>query len=187
MSKSNNLFYFIAGAASAGLLSFLSHLRSAHNVRRNASRMATIERLDGRAEIPPLRPLPEGLTPLEDARRELASHQSGSLTVLLVGPPSTGKTQAIRSYVAHAGVPALFVRVHSLLAQDPQYTSARFKDLAARASAVAPAIVVLDGIDEATGETLQELTREILQLPQRLLFVGVAQQEIPVFARHLRL
>lgn len=181
------LFYFLAGAATATALTFLSKVRSAHKVRREASVMATVERLDGRAEIPALREVPASFGPLESARQELSLHQGGPITVLLVGPPSVGKTRSVRSFVAHTGVPALFVQVHSLLSQAPQYLDARIKDLATRAAALSPAIVVLDGIDEAQGEALTKITEEILQIRSRLLVIGTARQEVPGFGALVQL
>lgn len=181
------LLYFAAGAATATALRFYSHVKEAKRVRKETSGRASVERLDGRADIPPVQPIPAELQPLEALRESLLHLGGGSLRVLLVGPPSSGKTRFIRSYVAHLGVPALFVRVHSLLVDRPELLESRIQDLSERAEKLSPCIVVLDGLDEASSAAVSLIGQHLLTSSGRLLWIGTSRIEIPGFDSVLRL
>jgi hypothetical protein len=189
MYATNNIrsfVFFLAGAAAATAAQFLLHLKKAKKVREEASGRATVERLDGRADIRPLTPLPPELHPLEELRTKLTQQASGSLRILLQGPPSSGKTRLVRAYVAHLGLPALFVRVHALFAERPGLLQSRLEDLAERAEKLAPALIVLDGLDEAPAEALPEMQRLLWSTEHRLLWIGTSRTEIPGFESTLR-
>jgi hypothetical protein len=181
------LLYFTAGAVVATALRFLSHVKEAKKVRKETSGRATVERLDGRADLPPLQPIPAALQPLEELSESLLRLRGGSLRVLLQGPPSSGKTRLIRAYVAHLGVPSLFVRVHSLQVEHPELLESRIKDLSERAEKLAPCIVVLDGLDEASAEVLSFMQQHLWNGTSRLLWIGTSRTEIAGFESVLRI
>jgi ATPase family associated with various cellular activities (AAA) len=181
------LFYFAAGAAAATALRFYSHVKEAKKVRKETSGRATVERLDGRADIPPIQTIPVELQSLEELRASLALLHGGSLRVLLQGPPSSGKTRFIRSYVSHLGVPALFVRVHALLVDHPALLASRIEDLSERAEKLSPCIVVLDGLDEASAEVISLMQQHLWNSTKRLLWIGTSRTEISGFESVLRI
>jgi hypothetical protein len=180
-----SLSFFIAGAVAATAAQFFVHVKKAKKVRKEASGRATVERLDGRADIRPLSPLPTDLHLLEEMRVKL-TQQGGSLNVLLLGPPSSGKTRLVRAYVAHLGLPALFIRVHSLFPERDDLVQSRIDDLAERAQKLAPAIVVLDGLDEAPPEEIALMRQKLWETSHNLLWIGTSRSEIEGFTSILR-
>ena len=181
------LLYFAAGAAAATALRFYSHVKEAKRVRKETSGRASVERLDGRADIPPIQPIPAALQPLEALRESLLLSHGGSQRVWLLGPPSSGKTRFIRSYAAHLGVPALFVRVHSLLVERPELLASRIQDISERAAKLSPCVVVLDGLDEASEAALSLMQEHLWSGTSRLLWIGTSRAEIEGFTSVLRI
>jgi hypothetical protein len=187
MNLVRNIVYFVAGAAAATGVRFVMHLQEAKKVRKETSGRATVERLDGRADIPVVQPAPAELQPLETHRESLSRLQGGPIRVLLLGPQSSGKTRIIRSYVAHLGVPALFVRVHSLLVDRPELLESRIEDLSDRAEKLSPCIIVLDGLDEANDSVISLMQQYLWNGTSRSLWIGTSRKEIPDFETVLRI
>lgn len=179
------ILFFLAGAAATATASLLYRMRAVRRLRRQALTHAPVERLDGRGEIPVLRSLPSMLTPLEEARSAL-SREPRSSRLLLIGPGGIGKSYTARAFAAHAGFPALYVRTSSLLAATPELTRSRVRDLAERVQRLAPAVLVLDGLEilypnqpELEREAQRSLTEELLAFlenpPLRILIIGTAR------------
>lgn len=102
--------------------------------------------------------------------------------VLISGPPGTGKTLLARAVGGEAGLPFLSVSAPDLLAS-PQ-GCAQLRDLFARASASAPAIVFIDDVD-AVGQRRSVLRSEAAEERERLLNqllveMGAWQRDRPV-------